>query len=136
MKEWHRILVKKEAKQLKRKGFEVEVEKWITPHCRVDIFAKREDETVIVECGFCNHSKEMMKKLRAYATRVIHVPYLLERAYLYPWKINNHWKRAYEKYLEEMDRSHYDWTEQLKDKTLSMNFDWIDREMEKIKRRM
>ena len=130
---FHRQLISIEAERLKSQGYVVELEKLILPHCIVDIFAQKGDHKVIIECGFCCRSKNKMKELLKIVDKVIHVPYLYARAYLYPWQIEEPWREAKEKFDEYMDNSHYDWTEQLKDKSLAMDFNWIEPSKEKIK---
>lgn len=56
VKEFHKILCKIEADRLKKKGYSIEFEKQLGSKemgsCKVDVFAKKGEEIIIVECGY------------------------------------------------------------------------------------
>ena len=54
-------------------GYKVELEKPINKY-RVDVYAKRDEEVIIIECGYCDGNK--LKDLRRDYEKVIHIPYL------------------------------------------------------------
>ena len=96
-----------EAEKLQRRGFTIEFEKKVMPHCVVDVYAKRGNEVVIVECGYCIQSLEELKKV---ATKIVHAPYLRQ------WIRYEPFRKASEMITKEIVEHGYDWTEGLKSK--------------------
>lgn len=73
----HDILCLEEAKKLERKQFKVVLEKKVIlengKRYMVDVYAQKDDEVVVVECGWCPQDK--LKELNT-EFKTIHVPYL------------------------------------------------------------
>lgn len=92
----HEQLKLLEGQKLEKEGYIVRYEFEVMPHCVVDIFAIKGNETIIIECGFCNRSKERMWELLKYATKVIHVPYPYGSSFRHPWFAEDPSQRAHE----------------------------------------
>jgi len=103
----HNTLCEIEAEKLRRRGFTIEFEKKVMPHCVVDVIARRGDEIVIVECGYCIRSLEELKKV---ATKIIHAPYIKQWARYEPFR------KASERIKKEIVEHSHNWREGLKPK--------------------
>jgi len=92
----HDNLVWDEAEKLRKRGFFVDFEVIMPSGLRVDIFAERNNEVIIVECGHCFGRMTRLCHLKNYATKVVQQPYLLQWCFD---KLGIEWE---EKWLEEV----------------------------------
>jgi hypothetical protein len=77
----HSALIQIKKLELEHLGFRVILEKEIDrkngKRFFVDIYAERDDEKVIIECGYCQKKERLLELKKLTDAKIFHFPYLL-----------------------------------------------------------
>lgn len=140
--ESHETLKYIEGKRLRNHGYSVEYEKRVLSGWIADIVAKKGNETIVIEVGYCQkHESEIFALLKK-VDKFIHVTDLrkwirwTDLMEISEARMRGVTVRQLREFYRKMEMEPYDWTEQLKDSEITMDFDWIKEEVNKIKERL